>query len=46
MGSSVRLWVRPQFWNDCAISLAPSVSATDAETADDSKLKIFTRLPP
>ena len=46
MGSRVREWVRPQFWKDCATSFSSSVSATEAETAEDSSARIFTRTPP
>ena len=46
IGRSVREWVRPQFWKDCAISLSSSVSATEALTAEDSKARIFIVLSP
>ena len=46
MGSSVREWVRPQFWKDCAMSFSSPVRATEALTAEDSNARIFKATPP
>ena len=41
IGSSVALCVSPQFWNDCASSLVSSVTQTEADSEEDSNVRIF-----